>query len=55
MRSDSWASISTGCQRIWEKAYSELLTANNELQQDIQKKQKIDDMRKESSRTFILS
>ena len=30
-----------------EKAYSELLTANNELQQDIQKKQKIDDMRKE--------
>ena len=29
-----------------EKAYSELLTANNELQQDIEKKQKIDDMRK---------
>ena len=30
-----------------EKAYSELLTANNELQKDIEKKQKIDDMRKE--------
>ena len=30
-----------------EKAYSELLTANDELQKDIEKKQKIDDMRKE--------
>ncbi|MFR3320476.1 MAG: hypothetical protein ACLTSZ_04000 [Lachnospiraceae bacterium] len=32
-----------------EKAYSELLTANNELQKDIEKKQKIDDMRKNFS------
>lgn len=30
-----------------EKAYSDLLTANNELQKDIEKKEKIDDMRKE--------
>ena len=30
-----------------EKAYSQLLTANNELQKDIEKKEKIDDMRKE--------
>lgn len=30
-----------------EKAYSELLTANNELQKDIEHKEKIDDMRKE--------
>lgn len=30
-----------------EKAYSSLLTANNELQKDIEKKDKIDDMRKE--------
>ncbi len=30
-----------------EKAYSQLLTANNELQKDIEKKQRIDDMRKE--------
>lgn len=30
-----------------EKVYSELLTANNELQKDIEKKEQIDDMRKE--------
>lgn len=30
-----------------EKAYSELLTANNELQKDIEQKEQIDDMRKE--------
>ncbi len=30
-----------------EKTYSQLLTANNELQKDIQKKEEIDDMRKE--------
>lgn len=30
-----------------EKAYSELLTANNELQKDIERKEQIDDMRKE--------
>ncbi|MDY3248861.1 MAG: HAMP domain-containing sensor histidine kinase [Candidatus Choladocola sp.] len=30
-----------------EKAFSQLMTANNELQQDIEKKEKIDDMRKE--------
>ena len=30
-----------------EKAYSQLLVANNELQKDIEKKEKIDDMRKE--------
>ncbi len=30
-----------------EKAYSQLKTANNELQRDIEKKQRIDDMRKE--------
>ncbi|MDO4323852.1 MAG: HAMP domain-containing sensor histidine kinase [Lachnospiraceae bacterium] len=30
-----------------EKAYSQLLTANNELQKDIERKEQIDDMRKE--------
>ena len=30
-----------------QKTYSQLLTANNELQKDIEKKEKIDDMRKE--------
>ena len=30
-----------------EKTYSQLLTANNELQKDIEKKERIDDMRKE--------
>lgn len=30
-----------------EKAYSDLLTANNELQKDIERKEQIDDMRKE--------
>jgi signal transduction histidine kinase len=30
-----------------EKAYSDLLTANNELQKDIEKKQQVDEMRKE--------
>lgn len=30
-----------------ESAYSELMTANNELQKDLEKKQQIDDMRKE--------
>lgn len=30
-----------------EKAYSQLMTANNELQKDIEKKEKIDNMRKE--------
>lgn len=30
-----------------EKAYSQLLTANNELQKDLERKEKVDDMRKE--------
>ena len=30
-----------------ERAYSQLMTANNELQEDIEKKERIDDMRKE--------
>lgn len=45
MRSACWGPISTSC-RILESTISELKTANNELQKDIEKKEQIDQMRR---------
>ena len=47
MRSMNWAKISTVCQNSLEKTISELKSANNELQKDIENKERIDQMRQE--------
>ena len=47
MRLPSWEIISTGCPIKLQETISELKTANNELQSDIEKKEQIDEMRKE--------
>ena len=47
MRSICWERISISCPIPLEKTISELKTANNELQRDVEKKEAIDEMRKE--------
>ena len=47
MRLVNWVITLIVCRRSWEKAISELKQANNSLQQDIEQKEKMEQMRTE--------